>query len=133
MIDSWERNPTSSKNVVICASFSVGFPPFPSKKVVPGEQKKERILLMNPMHSQKVSIVHFFATQKLTQSHPSENAWFLQFFGCKKSAQFRLFENVWLSSVGFSPFFVPQGQLFWREREETHLKNLHKPLLSLKR
>ena len=56
---------------------------------------------MNPTHSQKVWIVHFFcnpkidtipcpsesvlflhffATKKFTKSHPSENAWFLQFF-----------------------------------------------------
>ena len=49
-----------------------------------------------------------------------------QFLGCKKSAQLRLFEDAWGSSVGFSPFFAPQGQLFWREKEETQLKNLHK-------
>ena len=35
---------------------------------------------MNPMHSQKISIVHFFATKKLTQSQASENARIQQFF-----------------------------------------------------
>ena len=90
--------------------------------------------LQDPSICRRMGFCQFLGCKKSAKTkHFQKDRGLCQFLGCKKSAQLRLFENVWVSSVGFSPFFVPQGQLFWREKEETQLKNLHKPLLSLKR
>ena len=79
-------------------------------------------------------LCQFLGCKKSAQSkHFQKDRGLCPFLDGKKCAQSRLFENVWVSSLGFSPFFVPQGQLFWREKEETHLKNLPKPLHFLKR
>ena len=77
--------------------------------------------------------VNFWVAKKCKNQTLSEGQGIVSIFGLQKSAQLRLFENAWGSSVGFSPFFAPQGQLFWREKEETQLKNLHKWLHFLKR
>ena len=58
-------NPISSKKVVVCASFSVGFPP---KKFSQGNRKKREANCWTPHMLKKVSFMHFFASQKLTQS-----------------------------------------------------------------
>ena len=72
----WIQPCLFKKSCPLCKFFSW----VPSKKVFPGEQKKERSLLLNPTHSQKVSIMHFFCFPKIDTIHTSENVWFLQFF-----------------------------------------------------
>ena len=52
-----------------------------------------------------------------------------QFFGGKKVLRVL----CWGSFNRIFFFLVNKGQLFWREKEETQIKNLHKPLLFWKR
>ena len=54
-----------------------------------------------------------FGLQKSAKTkHFQKDRGLCQFFGCEKSAQLRLFENAWGSSVGFSPFFCSPGTTF---------------------
>ena len=54
-----------------------------------------------------------FGLQKKCKNQTlSEGQGIVSIFGLQKSAQLRLFENVLVSSVGFSPFFVPPGTIF---------------------
>ena len=61
---------------------------------------------MNPMHSQKVSIVHFFCNPKIdTIPCPSESVWFLHFFATQKLTETYPSENAWILQ-----FFVNQSE-----------------------
>ena len=68
---------------------------------------------MNPMHSQKVSIVHFFCNPKIdTIPCPSESVWFLHFFATQKLTETHPSENAWILQFFCQPIRSQQGWSF---------------------
>ena len=68
---------------------------------------------MKPTHSQKVSIVHFFCNPKIdTIPCPSESVWFLHFFATQKLTESHAPENARILQFFCQPIRSQQGWSF---------------------